>query len=254
VHRDGRIGVRNVRTRAEATADVAQVLRDCVARRERVLLGFDFPYGYPAGFADTAFPGDGRAWRRIWAGLSSAIVDDERNRSNRFDAAGALPGPFWGSLSGVAVPARKPPFVAGGLPEYRRTELEVRRRGLSPKSVWQLSGAGSVGSQALVGIPRVRELRDHPELAAVSRVWPFETGFRLPEGALVVHAEIWPAVGTASARPGEVKDEAQVRAIVEAWAAADECGELARCFDPPAGLTPADLAAAEREEGWILGA
>lgn len=64
------------------------------------------------------------------------------------------------------------------------------------QEVWKLYGAGSVGSQALVGIPVVRRLRYDPRFHAFSRVWPFETGFtRQPTpdgGPSIVHAENFP--------------------------------------------------------------
>jgi hypothetical protein len=67
-----------------------------------------------------------------------------------------------------------------------------------PFPVWKLAGQGAVGSQALLGIPRVAAWRYDPGFAPFSRVWPFETGFTadaVPDsGPFVVHAEIWPGV------------------------------------------------------------
>lgn len=51
--RDGVLGwaypALNCPTRSEAVAHVRDRLLDHVAHRRRVLVGFDFPYGYPAG-------------------------------------------------------------------------------------------------------------------------------------------------------------------------------------------------------------
>jgi precorrin-8X/cobalt-precorrin-8 methylmutase len=44
--------------------------------------------------------------------------------------------------------------------------------------IWKLYGNGSVGSQTL-GIPHLTALRDDPELASISKVWPLETGMRM---------------------------------------------------------------------------
>jgi hypothetical protein len=127
-----------------------------------------------------------------------------------------------------------------------------------------LFGNGSVGGQALLGIPRVAALRDCPGLAAVSRVWPFETGFSPVPGGdarpLVLHTEIWPGVVNDRVRalmatdPTLIRDRAQVQAMCE-WAAEhDRAGTLGRYFDSPAGLTPVQVRACTEEEGWVLGA
>jgi len=56
-----------------------------------------------------------------------------------------------------------------------------------------------VGSQSLTGIARLHELRNDTKLAAVSAVWPFETGWAtkakwLPKHVSILHAEIYPSV------------------------------------------------------------
>ena len=60
---------------------------------------------------------------------------------------------------------KAPGFPHVGLAEFRANELAVRATGRYPFSIWQLTGAGSVGSQAMMGIPVVSALRSHPELA-----------------------------------------------------------------------------------------
>jgi hypothetical protein len=232
----------NPSTRDEATRRVRALLRELVGRRRRVLVGFDFPYGYPEGFADLVAPGDGPAWRRTWNLLSRLVRDDEANRNNRFEAATALNvggGPFWGCPSGCAsarlTTKRGIAFPHLGLAERRAVERAVR----GVQSGWKLYGAGSVGGQALVGIPRVASLRDDPALAAVSAVWPFEA----VADAQVVHVEIWP--GLVPAAPHPVRDAGQVQALVRHWHELDRGGRLGRLFEAPA--------ASAREEGWIFG-
>src|SRR5947208_500317 len=61
------------------------------------------------------------------------------------------------------------------------------------QSCWKLAYTGSVGSQALTGIPVVRALHDDAAWADRARIWPFETGFSLPDDAQIVFAEIWPS-------------------------------------------------------------
>ena len=119
-------------------------------------------------------------------------------------------------------------------------------------------GNGSVGSQTLVGIPHVAALRDDGELAPVSCVWPFETGFTdspMPSrGPSVLHAEIWPGIVRIDASLHAVRDAAQVLTLARYFAALDERGELGVLFREPSQLDADDLAACIAEEGWILGA
>jgi precorrin-8X/cobalt-precorrin-8 methylmutase len=239
----------NLPTRHEATTALRSVLRRAGAAGRRVLVGFDFPYGYPRGFADLVAPGEAPAWRRVWDLLSARIRDNERNANNRFDVAAGLnapsSGPFWACPAGRACPGltarRSVAFPHRGLDDLRLTER--RTRGV--QSAWKLAGAGSVGSQALLGIPRVASLRDDPELREVSAVWPFETGFAVPS-AQIVHVEMWPSLVAAEAHA--VKDAGQVGAVARHWQRLDRAGELAERF-APRGVP----AAAEREEGWIFG-
>ena len=65
-----------------------------------------------------------------------------------------------------------------GLAEWREVEAILRARGHRPQSTWKLFGYGSVGSQALTGIPVVSRLRHAPGLSDASAVWPFEVNVR----------------------------------------------------------------------------
>jgi hypothetical protein len=230
----------NPGTRHEATQRVRELLTDVTAAGERVLVGFDFPYGYPRGFADLVAAGDGAPWRQTWEVLVRRIRDDARNVNNRFEVAAALNvdgGPFWGCpAGGLLTVKRASSFPHEGLEELRSTERAVR----GVQSAWKLYGAGSVGSQALLGIPRVASLRDDPALAPVSAVWPFEP----TREAQVVHVEIWPGLVEPTDHP--IRDAGQVEALVGHWARLDETGSLGALFEAP----PSSSA----EEGWIFGA
>ncbi len=270
----GAATARYCRTRAEGTEAVRAFLVAALERGERVLVGFDFPYGYPSGFATAA--GCGRpAWRATWNALVARLEDGEDNRSNRFAVAEALnravggPGPFWGKpvplrSSGrarrngarLALEPTSPGFpfaLRKGRALERLRACDRRLRGT--QECWKLYGAGSVGSQALTGIPRVHSLRFDPGLASASAVWPFETGFTSTFEALIVHAEIWPGVveHLVARRTEAIRDEAQVLAMCEWARGLDRRGELGALFERPAGLTRAGLRAVVREEGWVLG-
>src|SRR5206468_3922611 len=151
-----------------ARALLADWLATARAKGERVLMGFDFPFGYPAGFADRLGL-SGPPWRAVWDEIARLVSDDEQNSNNRFDVAAALNErisggkfPFWGC---PAVPSRHslgPKHHHGheqnGLAERRL--IDEYMKGAQP--CWKLLGAGSVGGQVLTGLPVVRALRDDP--------------------------------------------------------------------------------------------
>ena len=244
---------RYFRGRHAATEHVRARLAEYVDRGARVLVGFDFPYGYPAGLS-RALALDGVApWRAVWDELGRLVHDDVMNVNNRFDVAAELnsriagPGPFWGCPPSEAntwlTPSTKGlfSFPVKGLARLRATEAAMP----GVQETWKLYGAGSVGSQAMLGIPRVRDLRDDPAIEAVSGVWPFETGFTEqpipPKGPFVLHAEIWPGIVDVPA-DAPIRDQAQVRLMCE-WAARhDAAGTLGAWFAP--ALDPATAVAA----------
>ena len=225
------------RTRHEA----AETIRALLSEGGRQLVGFDFPMGYPAGLARRLTGRDDARTLHGW--LAKRISDASDNTNNRFEVAAGInlalggPGPFWGCPKARPRPGlpsfKTVDYPALGLDEKRRVERETPRA----KPVWQLLGAGSVGSQALLGIPVVHRLAG----ATGAVVWPFD-----PPGPLTI-AEVYPsllaAAVTASGDP--VADRAQVRLLARALHALSRRDRLAPLFDtPPIAL----------EEGWILGA
>lgn len=83
----------NPATREEATSQLQEALERFVSKGKRVLVGFDFPFGYPGGFANAFSRGDLEGcspWRFTWDRLKAEIKDDAKNRNNRFDVARAL--------------------------------------------------------------------------------------------------------------------------------------------------------------------
>jgi precorrin-8X/cobalt-precorrin-8 methylmutase len=258
------VALENPPTRAYAVEAIRDHLLRLAQQRLQTLVGFDFPYGFPSGFAAAAGLSTEERWRSVWTYLQECIRDEPDNRNNRFEVAAGLNdaisgqlAPFWGCPRSAERPclgAKKPKQASEvGLPERRITEQ------LHPSShpVWKLFTAGSVGSQALLGIPRVANLRFDPDLAAVSRVWPFETGLRrVPPRAVrewsILHAEVYPSLGKPRVADGEVKDAAQVRAIAEELARRDESEELQAWFEGPMLLSAEERERIQSEEGWIL--
>src|SRR5437667_10323314 len=92
----------NPSTRRAARGLLDDWLADARAKDERILVGFDFPFGYPAGFA-ARLGLSGPPWRGVWNEIATLIQDDEHNLNNRFDVADILNRrvsgeqfPFWG--------------------------------------------------------------------------------------------------------------------------------------------------------------
>ena len=137
------------------------------SRDSQTVLGLDFAFAFPAWFmhqlgCQTAHD----LWRLAAEAGEGWLL--------RCDP------PFWGR------PGRPRPLDDGlalrALPALRRTELQVPSR---PKSVFQIGGAGSVGTGSIRGMPLLLALHE-----AGAHIWPFDP----PGGPLVL--EIYPRLLT----------------------------------------------------------
>ena len=229
------------RTRADAMKMLCAEFDAAVAAGQRVLAGFDFPFGYPVGFANSVAGSDDPL--DLWADLAKRIEDADDNANNRFEVARDLNrlfpgvGPFWGCPATVAdfdLPAKGSARHGHGMAERRKIETLIA----SAQPCWKLFTTGSVGSQALLGIARLQSLRER--YGDALSVAPFQA----PDTPIVL-AEVYPSLLATeiAARQGvdEIKDRAQVRVTAQALA-----GVTAEQMD-------AMLRDGDREEGWILG-
>ena len=145
--------------RIEGGRDRREVIDDVLeeARRDpHLVVGLDFAFSVPAWFARSKGAGEARAvWRLVEQRGEDWLRDPQP--------------PFWRT---------RQPEVAE--PVFRRTELAVAGQGIRPKSVFQLVGAGNVGTGSLRGMPFLLELSES------FTIWPFDVP-RLP---LVV--EVYP--------------------------------------------------------------
>lgn len=149
----------NGRTREE----LVQHLIDCAARDPRLVVGLDFAFSFPRWFLEHWHVRDARAVWELVAREGESWLQH-------------CPHPFWGR------PGIRNPRLARDESAWRATEGETTRvRGIGPKTVFQVGGAGSVGTGSLRGMPHLRTLQD-----AGFSIWPFDPP-RLP---LVV--EIYP--------------------------------------------------------------
>ncbi|MGR3804337.1 molybdopterin-binding protein [Marinibacterium profundimaris] len=206
----------------------------------RLCLGFDFPFGYPQGFA-RALTGSADPLG-VWAWIEARLQDGPR-ANTRFDLAGEInlalgggKGPFWFNGLGREIDGltRTRDGYANPFPERRAAE----ERAKGTFTCWQMGGAGAVGGQVMTGLAVLQRLRRR--FAGQVAVWPFE-----PLDRPVAFVEIWPSlleqVVKARTGPGDIRDAVQVQVVAEA---------LSR-------LAPAQLQEMldidAPEEGWILG-
>ena len=141
------------RTRDEVIAWVCErraAVPSCVA-------GFDFSFSLPSWFLDDL---GCSTIEDVWASVTDRGEEWLRE----------CPAPFWGR------PGRK----RGPEPQLRGCEEGWNVRGIVPKSVFQIGGAGAVGTGTLRGIPFLPALRE-----AGWAIWPYEA----PTSHVV--AEIW---------------------------------------------------------------
>jgi diadenosine tetraphosphate (Ap4A) HIT family hydrolase len=227
--------------RVEGGRGREEVIRHLIeAAREDpdIVVGLDFAFSFPDWFLRQLQVEDARGlWRQVWREGEAWLA--------------ACDPPFWGRL-GRGKPAMRA--------HLRRTEQECAAPGHTrPKSVFQIGGAGAVGTGSIRGMPFLGDLAE-----AGFAIWPFDAP-RLP---LVV--EIYPRLLTgpviksdAGARIAFLEDrfpdlEPRLRdaagASEDAFDAAVSALVMARHVDELTSL-PKARDAADRLEGriWIPG-
>ncbi len=235
-----------LRTRASAETYLTCAILAAQRAGQRLLIGCDFPFGYPAGFA-RALTGQATA-RAVWAYLAHGVTDKDDNANNRFAVASAINarfgnGPFWGCPAGAQNPHLSPrkhvDYTALPFAERRMIERAIP----AAQPVWKLFTTGSVGSQSLMGLPMIHRLA---QMQGVS-VWPFDSDL-----SPVVLAEVYPSllaekIARHMAQLGAeaIKDDVQVQFLARAL-----IGQPPQIMAQILALP--DPAAVE--EGWILGA
>jgi molybdopterin-guanine dinucleotide biosynthesis protein B len=228
------------RNRQVAEEWITQAIAAEVAAGRQVIAGFDFPFATPAGFA-AALTGTDSPFA-LWDWFA-ARVQDAPEVNNRFDVAAEINarfpgiGPFWGNGLGRDIDHLPRKGNARDF-RWRPVKRAVETRAKGAFECWQLSGAGAVGSQMILGMPMLSRLRQR--FAGQISVWPWETG-----DAAVRLVEIWPSLIAAevraATRPGDIRDAVQVRLMARTVAAMTPA-QLAGFLDVP--VTP---------EGWIFG-
>ena len=162
---DGEVRLENGRTRDE----VADWLIGMAAETPRMVVGFDFCFSFPEWFVQ------GEHGCATGPAFWEVVT---REHGERWLERGHADQRFWGK------PHKRPAEFSGEnlhrmmrstdidckliahIPEEERV---ARVRGITPKSVFQIGGSGSVGTASLRGMPVLLRLRE-----AGFRVWPFD--------------------------------------------------------------------------------
>ena len=141
---------------------IADLLLEEALRNPEFIVGLDFAFSFPALFCQ------GLNAKNVYEVWDQIAAKGEQLLSD-------CDPPFWGK------PGRKRP--SSGEP-FRRTELDIAGNGsgAKPKSIFQIGGAGAVGTGSIRGMPVLKRLHD-----SGFSIWPFE----VPAWPLVV--EISPA-------------------------------------------------------------
>jgi len=224
-----------LRNRQMAETWLGHLIDAALSDGRRLCLGFDFPFGYPAGFA-TALTGSPNPLD-LWDWFE-ARIEDAPKANNRFDIAGGInqrfggQGPFWanGLKRDIDGLPRTKARYSNPFPDRRAVEYLAR----GSFTCWQMAGVGAVGSQVFMGLPVLERLRRQFEGNVA--VWPFE-----PLDKPVAFVEIWPSLTVGASPDGMIKDAWQVQQVADAL----ECQSKADLKDMLRVTAP--------EEGWILG-
>jgi hypothetical protein len=160
----GRVTLEGGLTRAE----VGEWLIAMARETPRMVVGLDFCFSFPAWFVRGEMGcADGpEFWELVAGGLGERWLAAECEDS-RFWGKHPKPAEFCGDglhrmLRATDIDCK----LAARIPEAERAE---RVRGIGPKSVFQIGGAGSVGTASLRGMPVLKRLRE-----AGFAVWPFD--------------------------------------------------------------------------------
>lgn len=161
-------------TREEVIEHLIEMKRE----DSNLVVGFDFSFSLPGWFVTEQGCSAGPEFWEVAAKQGERWLEE-------------CSDPFWGK------PGKKKPAADGQRPQLRATDIATAQAaGQMPRSPFQVSGAGSVGSSTLRGLPFLQVLRDEG-----FRIWPWDDV--KPPAAV----EIWTRVAIGST----VKSDASAR-------------------------------------------
>ncbi len=255
VKKDEQIKFFNPDTRTKALEKITELLKS----NGRTIIGFDFPFGYPADAYDEFKFKNAKCenWKNLWKLISYRIKDNHDNSNNRFEIANKLnlhfkgESPFWGRDANHTqyknISTNKPTRFAKGSHDplqFRTIETYFRKA----KSVWQLAYNGCVGAQTLMGIPYLSLLKKRGDCL----IWPFASFNEIDNSDKHVIAEIYPSIWNEEEKNiGLCKDAGQVKTVVQQIFCQDKKGDLKNLLNEPYNHDKKDIIT--EKEGWILG-
>jgi hypothetical protein len=185
-----------------ARDDVQRLLIEWAELDPSLVVGFDFAFSFPAWFLEQYACSSAHD---LWA---IARRDGEGWLAN-------CRSPFWGR------PGKRRRDLQGRS-QFRTTDLEVAPvTGIRPKSVFQIGGAGAVGTGSIRGMPMLAQLS-----TAGFAIWPFD-----PPGWPQV-IEIYPRILTGKVRKSSQKDrQAYLSARFGTQALMDRAASTEDAFD-----------------------
>jgi hypothetical protein len=160
----------------------------------RMVVGFDFCFSFPEWFVRECGAASAVEFWELVAG----------GHGERWLAAECADGRFWGR-AGAGRGGKRPAEFSGELLHrmLRATDIDcklaalipeveraARVRGIAPKSVFQIGGAGAVGTASLRGMAVLKHLRE-----AGFAMWPFDA----PDGRPMV-VEMYTRLNTGAVR------------------------------------------------------
>ena len=149
---------------ANSREETVDWLLRCLQENPQTIVGLDFAFSFPAWFLRE------RSLKNAFELWDTAARDGEKWLQE-------CQPPFWGR------PGKPRPNIEG---HYRQTELRLSSvRGIRPKSVFQIGGAGAVGTGSIRGMPFLSRMRREG-----CAIWPFDD----PRDPLVI--EIYPRILT----------------------------------------------------------
>jgi hypothetical protein len=164
-----KVRLENGRTREE----LVEWLIELAQETPGMVVGFDFSFSYPAWFLEEhGIASAPEFWQRVAEGQGEKWLHEECEDVR-----------FWGK-AGKLRDGKKPAEFCGEFAHrmLRKAETALKVRavikdpiqaakiaGIAPKSVFQIGGAGAVGTASLRGMPGLLRLQQ-----AGFRVWPFD--------------------------------------------------------------------------------
>ena len=161
--RGGKVRVENGRTRAEA----GDWLIALAEQDPAIVVGFDFCFSFPAWFLREVGAADAPEFWEIVGRRGEDWLSRTSEDRRFWGKPHKRPAEFSGEqlhrmLRATDIDCK----LAAHIPEEERA---LRVKGITPKSVFQIGGSGSVGTASLRGMPLLSRLRQ-----AGFRVWPFD--------------------------------------------------------------------------------